>query len=99
MSAHLESQRLVKENELLKTLLLSLGLESEFLKTYMKAAEVAPRIAQAVTHPLDDESCCHNNGCSSSNNMQVYKIYLKFYETGIILNYVGKLFASCHRWA
>jgi hypothetical protein len=66
-----ESQRLIRENELLKTLLVSLGLGSEFLKTYMKAAEVAPKVAQAVTQPLNDNSCCRNNRCSSSINLQV----------------------------
>ena len=65
-------QELVRENELLKRLLHSLGLGSDFLKAYSKAADIAPDISRAQ---LGDGSCGQAKACSPSSlslmNLQV----------------------------
>ncbi|KAF2176859.1 hypothetical protein K469DRAFT_721851 [Zopfia rhizophila CBS 207.26] len=64
-----EFKQLIKENELLKRLLHSIGLGHDFLKAYTKASEVALEISQPAAQ-LDDNGCCQNRECSSSDNMQ-----------------------------
>lgn len=66
-------QQLMKENELLKRLLHSVGLGTDFLKAYTKASEVALEISQPAVRP-DGNGCCQNalgKECSSADIVQV----------------------------
>ncbi|KAH8706903.1 hypothetical protein GQ44DRAFT_777725 [Phaeosphaeriaceae sp. PMI808] len=57
-------KQLVRENESLKRLLQSLGLDNDFLKAYSKAAQIAPDLSRVQ---LGDESSSQAKACSSSS--------------------------------
>jgi hypothetical protein len=66
-------QHAIRENEVLRRLLQSIGIGDEFLNAYMRASEMAPKMSPA---PLIDERCCQptscsSGGCSSSDSIQV----------------------------
>ena len=64
-----EVHRLIKENNLLKRLLSSMGLGADFLETYAKASDLAPEISAATVQP-DNQLCCRKAKCSSPENVE-----------------------------
>jgi hypothetical protein len=66
-SVNPEVQRLMKENDLLKRLLNTMGLGADFLTAYDKASKLAPEISKAAIQP-NEQSCRQNASCKSLEN-------------------------------
>src|SRR5690242_12375653 len=62
-------QQVMKENDMLKKLLQSMGLGNDFLKVYTNASEKALEISKPIVQysELDRKDCCKNG----SNGTQV----------------------------